>query len=101
MYYISEALEKGLGCGLQVGADATRMWMSYLIYLRRQIRWQEPHKQELIAFREAAQQALAMIDKCKIKETFFLMLLYGNCGRQWYLFKKDDLQQVLLINSSN
>ncbi|XP_050725167.1 squamous cell carcinoma antigen recognized by T-cells 3-like [Eriocheir sinensis] len=60
---IKKALEKGLGCGLQVGADATRMWMAYLIYLRRQITWSQPHAQELSAFREAAQQAITVIDK--------------------------------------
>lgn len=73
-WYFLEALEKGLGCGLQVGSDATRMWMAYLIYLRRQIKWPEPHEQELSSFREAAQQAITMIDKCNIK----VSLLYDH-----------------------
>uniref|UniRef100_A0A0P4WF69 RRM domain-containing protein n=1 Tax=Scylla olivacea TaxID=85551 RepID=A0A0P4WF69_SCYOL len=60
---IKRALEKGLGCGLQIGSDATRMWMAYLIFLRRQIKWDQPHEDQLNCFREAAQQAITMIDK--------------------------------------
>lgn len=60
---IKKALEKGLGCGLQIGSDATRMWMAYLIFLRRQISFDHPHEEQLNFFREAAQQAITMIDK--------------------------------------
>ncbi|XP_042223053.1 squamous cell carcinoma antigen recognized by T-cells 3-like [Homarus americanus] len=60
---IKGALEKGLGCGLQSGGEATRMWMAYLIYLRRQIKWDQSHDAELHALREAGQQAISMIDK--------------------------------------
>ncbi|MPC15935.1 Squamous cell carcinoma antigen recognized by T-cells 3 [Portunus trituberculatus] len=39
------------------------MWMAYLIFLRRQIKWNQPHEDQLESFREAAQQAITMIDK--------------------------------------
>ncbi|KAG0710360.1 Squamous cell carcinoma antigen recognized by T-cells 3 [Chionoecetes opilio] len=60
---IKTSLEKGLACGLQVGGDATRMWMAYLIFLRRQIKWDQPHQEQLNSFREAAHQAITMTDK--------------------------------------
>nr|XP_045609668.1 squamous cell carcinoma antigen recognized by T-cells 3-like isoform X1 [Procambarus clarkii] len=60
---VKGALEKGLGCGIQSGHEATRMWMAYLIYLRRQIPWDEPHEPRLRAFKEAGEQAIRMIDE--------------------------------------
>ncbi|KAK3855213.1 hypothetical protein Pcinc_038368 [Petrolisthes cinctipes] len=60
---VKGALEKGIGCGLQSGSEATRMWMAYLVYLRRQIKWDQPHDKQLDAFREATQQAVEFIDK--------------------------------------
>ncbi|KAK8726198.1 hypothetical protein OTU49_010418 [Cherax quadricarinatus] len=60
---VKGALEKGLSCGIQSGREATRMWMAYLIYLRRQIVWDQPHDCQLLAFREAGQQAISMIDE--------------------------------------
>ncbi|KAK7072870.1 hypothetical protein SK128_011164 [Halocaridina rubra] len=59
---IKGALEKGLNCGLMSGSEATRMWMSYLVYLRRLIKWDLDHEKELEGFREACQQAVEMID---------------------------------------
>lgn len=60
---IKGALEKGLGCGVQSGSEVTRMWMAYLIFLRRQIIWDQPHDTQLHALREAGHQAISMIDK--------------------------------------
>ena len=77
MFYFSEALEKGLGCGLQIGSDATRMWMAYLTFLRRQIKWDQSHEEELNFFREAAQQAITMIDKCNIEYKFSSFQYYN------------------------
>ncbi|XP_066945811.1 squamous cell carcinoma antigen recognized by T-cells 3-like [Macrobrachium rosenbergii] len=59
---IKGALEIGLGCGLQSGSEATRMWMAYLVYLRRQIDWDKEFEKPLHDVREACQQAIEMID---------------------------------------
>lgn len=63
---ISGALEKGLGSGLQSGSEATRMWMAYLVFQRRLIKWDQEHAAELDALRESGQQAITMIDSCKL-----------------------------------
>ncbi|XP_068216225.1 squamous cell carcinoma antigen recognized by T-cells 3-like [Palaemon carinicauda] len=59
---IKGALETGLGCGLQSGREATHMWMSYLVYLRRLIDWDKEFEIPLHDLREACQQAIEMID---------------------------------------
>lgn len=52
------------------------MWMAYLVFLRRQIRWDQPHDKQLDAFREAAQQAVEFIDKCELICNFRSTVLY-------------------------
>ncbi|XP_027207543.2 squamous cell carcinoma antigen recognized by T-cells 3 [Penaeus vannamei] len=62
MKKVKGALEKGLGSGLQSGSEATRMWMAYLVFQRRLIKWDQEHAAELDALRESGQQAITMID---------------------------------------
>lgn len=65
LFHNSAVLEKRLSYSMELGNEAVIVWMAYLIYLRRQIKWDQNHETELRAFRGAAQQAINMIDKCK------------------------------------
>lgn len=49
------------------------MWMSYLVFQRRMIKWDQEHAGELNALRESGQQAITMIDNCKLN----LVIKYG------------------------
>lgn len=58
-------VEKGLGSGVSLGSEAAKMWMSYLVFLRRKIKWDdENHQESVLRFREACHTAISYLDQC-------------------------------------
>ncbi|KAB7501239.1 Squamous cell carcinoma antigen recognized by T-cells 3 [Armadillidium nasatum] len=59
-----EAVKKSLECGVSDEIEVIKIWMSYLVYLRREIHWKEESvKDELRDFRDACDQALTFIQE--------------------------------------
>ncbi|RXG67550.1 Squamous cell carcinoma antigen recognized by T-cells 3 [Armadillidium vulgare] len=61
---IKKAVKKSLECGVSDEIEVIKIWMAYLVYLRREIQWKEESvKDQLRDFRDACDQALTFIQE--------------------------------------
>ena len=57
-------LEKGLSSGVSHGSEAAKMWFSYLVLLRRLIKWDsDDYEKDLDFFRNSCNKAITFLDK--------------------------------------